>query len=70
MISFGLEDMEGNDVAQFTIKTCCAAEDAILKSIVNPQAEAENFDYVLILKLEPLNLMALNDDFWCRVKVV
>ena len=53
MISFGLEDMEGNDVAQFTIKTCCAAEDAILKSIVNPQAEAENFDYVLILKLEP-----------------
>jgi len=104
-----LEDLEGNDVAQFMIETGCAAEDAIESSeiktsslelgknellvlgVVSPMemylvteqqfdhysdvvapviAEAaENADYVLRTKAGDL-VLALNEDFWCRAKVV
>jgi len=104
-----LEDLEGNDVAQFMIETGCAAEDAIegaeiktsslelgrsellVLGVVSPMelylvteqqfdqysdvvapviAEvAENADYVLKIQVGDL-VLALNDDFWCRAKVV
>lgn len=104
-----LEDLEGNDVAQFMIETGCAAEDAIegaeiktsslelgkiellVLGVVSPMelylvteqqfdqysdfvapiiAEAAaNADYVLKTKVGDL-VLALNDDFWCRAKVV
>jgi len=104
-----LEDLEGNDVAQFMIETGCAAEDAIegaeiktsslelgrsellVLGVVSPMelylvteqqfdqysdvvapviAEvAENADYVLKIQVGDL-VLALNDEFWCRAKVV
>jgi len=104
-----LEDMEGNDVAQFMIETGCAAEDAVesaeikksslelgkcellVLGVVSPMElylvteqqfdqysdvvapviadAAANADYVLKTAIGDL-VLALNDDFWCRAKVV